>query len=636
MPAPAPRGASPTEMSFRGRLTLFFLLIVVLPMVALAVLVTQIVTEATNGKADARLSEGLDSALTVYRDDAASARDAAKQVAEDPDVTAAITTGPFEQLSTVAHSLLGDHGIRAVVIETAKPPVKAGSSVVVAPYRLNLTGPGGHVGSITVSTTTPSAYLASVRHLTGRDGTLLRPGGEVASTTNVSGADLPASGHSGDVEVGGETLRAATTALPPPGNLQLALLSPRESGGFFSSSPLVVAALVVFFAVAFLFVLTLLRTLGGQVRSMLEAARRIGEGDFSHTVPVVGRDEMAGLASEFNKMSDRLSEQMEELRRQKVEIDRSVRRIGQAFASGLDRQALLKVMVEAALGACGARYGTIALRGSRGAEAEAGAASDAMQDLVVAAEGDALKENGLVARNRDGLHALAAPLHRLGEHPATVGVMTVARDGEEFTAGERDIFVYLIAQVASSIENIALHELVSQQAVTDELTGLANQRAFREFMAREEERAQRFGHDLSLIMLDIDDFKEVNDKYGHLQGDDVLRMVGRILDEESRGIDEPARYGGEEFAVALPETGLAGAAELGERIRARIESERVPGRNGAAALRVTTSVGAASMPASAESVQGLVAASDAALYEAKRSGKNRVVAAPARSQAGRS
>jgi diguanylate cyclase (GGDEF)-like protein len=623
-------------MSFRGRLTLFFLLIVVLPMVALAVLVTQIVTEATNGKADARLSEGLDSALTVYRDDAASARDAAKQVAEDPDVTAAITTGPFEQLSTVAHSLLGDHGIRAVVIETAKPPVKAGSSVVVAPYRLNLTGPGGHVGSITVSTTTPSAYLASVRHLTGRDGTLLRPGGEVASTTNVSGADLPASGHSGDVEVGGETLRAATTALPPPGNLQLALLSPRESGGFFSSSPLVVAALVVFFAVAFLFVLTLLRTLGGQVRSMLEAARRIGEGDFSHTVPVVGRDEMAGLASEFNKMSDRLSEQMEELRRQKVEIDRSVRRIGQAFASGLDRQALLKVMVEAALGACGARYGTIALRGSRGAEAEAGAASDAMQDLVVAAEGDALKENGLVARNRDGLHALAAPLHRLGEHPATVGVMTVARDGEEFTAGERDIFVYLIAQVASSIENIALHELVSQQAVTDELTGLANQRAFREFMAREEERAQRFGHDLSLIMLDIDDFKEVNDKYGHLQGDDVLRMVGRILDEESRGIDEPARYGGEEFAVALPETGLAGAAELGERIRARIESERVPGRNGAAALRVTTSVGAASMPASAESVQGLVAASDAALYEAKRSGKNRVVAAPARSQAGRS
>ena len=113
--------------------------------------------------------------------------------------------------------------------------------------------------------------------------------------------------------------------------------------------------------------------------------------------------------------------------------------------------------------------------------------------------------------------------------------------------------------------------------MTDELTGLSNQRRFRELMAKEDERAQRFGHDLSLLMLDIDDFKQVNDTHGHLQGDEVLRMVGRVLSQESRGIDEPARYGGEEFAVALPETGLAGAVELAERIRARIESERVTG-----------------------------------------------------------
>ncbi len=164
----------------------------------------------------------------------------------------------------------------------------------------------------------------------------------------------------------GADLRAAATDLPPPGGLRLVLYAPRESGGFFSSSPLVIGALIVFFFVAFLFVLTLLRMLGGQVRSMLEAARRLGDGDFSRKVPVVGSDEMAGLASEFNKMSDRLGAQMEELQRQKVEIDRSVRRIGQAFASGLDRQGLLKVVVETALGACGAAYGTIALRGSEG------------------------------------------------------------------------------------------------------------------------------------------------------------------------------------------------------------------------------------------------------------------------------
>jgi diguanylate cyclase (GGDEF)-like protein len=624
-------------MSFRGRLTLFFLLIVVLPMIAVAVLVTQIVAESTNGKADARLAEGLDSALTLYRDDATAARDAAKQVAQDPRVSAALTSSERANQVAVANALIGAHGIRAIALRSAEGMgAGAGPTPMVAPYRLNLNGPRGAIGSITVSTTTPSAYLASVRHLTGRDGVLLGPGRVVASNTHLQPGDLPASRHSGDLEVNGETLRAATTTLPPPGNLRLALVSPRESGGFFSSSPLVIAALAVFFAIAFLFVLTLLRMLGGQVRSMLNAARRLGEGDFSQKVPVVGRDEMAGLASEFNKMSDRLGEQMEELRHQKDEIDRSVRRIGQAFASGLDRQALLKVMAEAALGACGATYGTIALRGEGRAEADAGTATEAIQDLVMTAEDDAVKEDGVVARQRDGVHALAAPLHRLGEKPANVGVMAIARQGEEFTAGERDVFVYLIAQVASSIENIALHELVSEQAVTDELTGVANQRAFREFMAREEERAHRFGHDLSLIMLDIDDFKQVNDEHGHLQGDEVLRTLGRILADESRGIDEPARYGGEEFAVALPETGLRGAVELGERIRARIESERIRGVNGTSPLRVTASIGAASMPASAENVRDLIAAADAALYEAKRSGKNRVVTAPARSQAGRS
>ena len=82
-------------------------------------------------------------------------------------------------------------------------------------------------------------------------------------------------------------------------------------------------------------------------------------------------------------------------------------------------------------------------------------------------------------------------------------------------------------------------------------------------ITKEAARAERFGHELSLIMLDIDDFKQINDTYGHLQGDEVLRMVGRVLQTESRGVDEPARYGGEEFAVALPETGRGRAGACG-------------------------------------------------------------------------
>jgi diguanylate cyclase (GGDEF)-like protein len=135
-------------------------------------------------------------------------------------------------------------------------------------------------------------------------------------------------------------------------------------------------------------------------------------------------------------------------------------------------------------------------------------------------------------------------------------------------------------------------------------------------------------------MLDIDDFKQINDTYGHLQGDEVLRMVGRVLNSVSRGIDEPARYGGEEFAVALPETGLEGAVDFGERVRAKIEAQRVPRTRGGGTVRVTASVGAASMPASADDAQALIAAADAALFGAKRAGKNRVASASAQSPAG--
>ena len=153
---------------------------------------------------------------------------------------------------------------------------------------------------------------------------------------------------------------------------------------------------------------------------------------------------------------------------------------------------------------------------------------------------------------------------------------------------------------------------MQRQAVTDELTGLFNHRRFQEVMAAEVERTKRFGHDLGLIMLDIDNFKQVNDDYGHLQGDLVLREVARVLRESSREIDEPARYGGEEMAVALPQTGLQGAYEFAERVRRRIEELELPLLDGSGNLRVTASFGAAALPRSADiDKDALFAAADA-------------------------
>ena len=131
-------------------------------------------------------------------------------------------------------------------------------------------------------------------------------------------------------------------------------------------------------------------------------------------------------------------------------------------------------------------------------------------------------------------------------------------------------------------------------------------------------------------MLDIDNFKRVNDTYGHMQGDLVLREVARVLRESSREIDEPARYGGEEMAVALPDTDLDGAFNFAERVRHSIESLELPLIDGGGTLRVTASFGAAALPGRrrrAADKDALVAAADAALYRAKRSGKNRTVRA---------
>jgi diguanylate cyclase (GGDEF)-like protein len=123
------------------------------------------------------------------------------------------------------------------------------------------------------------------------------------------------------------------------------------------------------------------------------------------------------------------------------------------------------------------------------------------------------------------------------------------------------------------------------------------------------------------VLLDIDDFKQVNDTYGHPQGDVVLREVARILRESSREIDEPARYGGEEMAVALPQTDLEGAYVIAERIRVAVDALRIPRLDGGGTIGVTVSCGVAA--AEDGDKVALIAAADAALYRAKRAGKNR-------------
>jgi diguanylate cyclase (GGDEF)-like protein len=169
-------------------------------------------------------------------------------------------------------------------------------------------------------------------------------------------------------------------------------------------------------------------------------------------------------------------------------------------------------------------------------------------------------------------------------------------------------------------------------ALQDELTGLANRRAMEQLLMVEVSRALRHGRPLSILMADVDHFKSINDTYGHRAGDEVLRELARLLAENLRSIDKAARYGGEELLVVLPETPVAEATCVAERVRNAVAAhdfmvEQDEAAKAPLCLHLTTSLGIASLPDDGDSPEKLVQTADRALYHPKHQGRNRVVAA---------
>ena len=211
---------------------------------------------------------------------------------------------------------------------------------------------------------------------------------------------------------------------------------------------------------------------------------------------------------------------------------------------------------------------------------------------------------------------ITRPLDRLTRGAARVAEGDLEVDLPVMSGGElgyvTEVFNDMVKRLRESRREL------ERLSITDHLTGLYNRRYLMETLANEVRRSHRLEHPCALLMADVDHFKEYNDAYGHLAGDEALARVATILKEATRDVDCAARYGGEEFVVLMPETEAAGATATAQRISARLAGDALVGG------KLTLSIGLAQFPGDADAADALLAVADAALYQAKREGRDRV------------
>jgi diguanylate cyclase (GGDEF)-like protein len=402
-------------------------------------------------------------------------------------------------------------------------------------------------------------------------------------------------GQAARVRVGNLEYRGLQTAqLANPSGLELVVLAPQQAidDAAHAARGRILAALLASLALFSIVTYLLGRSIVGTLRRFANAANAIAHGRLDERVTVRGTDEFAQLADAFNEMAAQLEQRLAELDMERTRSRDATARFGEALVATHDPAQLIRVIVESAVEASGAKGGVVL--GPDGELARAG-------DPDGAAE------------------TIAFPLRAGG---SDFGSLVLA--AASFDADQVETAASLATQAVVALENAKLHRIVQRQALVDSLTGLANRRSIEETLRSELARATRFGESGCLVLADLDDFKQVNDQYGHPVGDEVLKTFARTLRDTVRGSDVAGRWGGEEFALVLTGTDEAGGIHLAERARAAIEAQTVDTPDGRA-VSATASFGIAPFRAGQE-LGELVAAADSALYEAKREGKNRVVA----------
>ena len=403
------------------------------------------------------------------------------------------------------------------------------------------------------------------------------------------------------------------------------------------------------------------------LQSLVRKMEMAEEKDFLIRAPVLSQDEIGKLSHWFNRLMERMTsldavkleterrliQIQEELKYQEALEERNRRltllyEIARSISGTLDFDELVKMLSDVIVRRLGFKEFAILLWDSERESLVVRTTFGFKQEVKVQDMTFKLGEgvSGLAAATREIIYVRdtrvdSRYLHYRGQKKEDgsfvslplfvkdqlVGVMNFSRPGtDQFSEEERELLQAMASQVAVAFLNADLFAKTRSLTVKDELTGLFNRRYLQQILPMEIKRARRFSRSVSVLMADIDYFKKYNDRYGHLEGDKILREFGRLLRENLREVDIVIRFGGEEFLVLLPNTDRRQAYQVAEKLLELIRQHPFANRQNQPKGTFTASVGISAYPEDARSGEDLVDHADVALYGAKGQGRDRIIA----------